>query len=163
MENRRGGLGPKNFGQRLRDIAQAFISICRWELVEQPLMNNQGTMAPKQAFRIEIIDELVLSDRVKPYYNGLLRWHVFLPDWRGRSVRSVLTPRIFLNRRLLPYARLSFSKKDSISLTNFEFELLLREPRKFEKYWKAKKRLSAGRTKTSDLDQGNLDLGGEKR
>lgn len=157
----KGGKGPKNFGQRLREIAQAFISICRWELVEQPLMRNQGTEAPKQAFRIEIIDELELSDRVKPYYNGLLRWHVFLPDWRGRSMRGVLTPRIFLNRRLLPYARLSFSKKDSISLTNNEFSMLLSQPKNFEKYWKAKKRsggLGGGGSK-QDRKQRRLDLG----
>lgn len=156
----KGGKGPANFGQRLREIAQAFISICRWELTEQPLMKNQETEAPKQAFRIEIIDELELPDKVKQYYNGLLRWHVFLPDWRGRSLRGVLTPRIFLNRRLLPYARLSFSKKDSISLSSSEFTMLLSQPKSFEKYWKAKKRgRGPGRNNPQDRNQRALDLG----
>jgi len=153
----RGGKGSKNFGHRLREIVQAFISVCRWELIEQPLMSNQGSKAPKQAFRIEIVDELQLPDNIKPYYNGLLRWHVFLPDWRGRSVRGVMTPRIFLNRRLIPYARLSFSQKDSISLTNSEFQMLLKEPGAFEKYWKKKKRLRDAHVAL----QPSLDFGGD--
>lgn len=153
----RGGKTTKNFGQHLRDIAQAFISVCRWELVDQPLMNNQGTKAPKQAFRIEIVDELSLPDNVLAYYHGLLRWHVFLPDRRGRSVRGIMTPRMFLNRRLIPFARLSFSSKDNISMRNDEFQLLLKEPKKFERYWKSKKRPQASRQQSSQADaQGNL-------
>lgn len=151
----KAGKGSKNFGHRLIEIAKAFIAVCRWELTEQPLMSNQGTQAPKQAFRIEIVDDLQLAENVHSYYHGLLRWHVFLPDWRGRSVRGVMTPRIFLNRRLIPFARLSFSGKDSISLTNLEFNSLLLEPRNFARYWKAKKR------KTKDSDgQSDLNLGG---
>lgn len=100
----KGGKGPKNFGHQLKEIAQAFISVCRWELMDQPLMRNQGSLAPKQAFRIEIVDELQLPEKLQTYYHGLLRWHVFLPDWRGRSVRGVMTPRLFLNKRLIPFA-----------------------------------------------------------
>lgn len=151
----KAGKGSKNFGHRLIEIAKAFISVCRWELIEQPLMNNQGSQAPKQAFRIEIVDDLQLAENVQTYYHGLLRWHVFLPDWRGRSVRGVMTPRIFLNRRLIPFARLSFSGKDSISLTNEEFNFLLLEPRNFLRFWKNKKR------KIKDSGgQGDLNLGG---
>lgn len=136
----RAGAGPRNFGRRLREIATTFIAVCRWELMEQPLMRNQKTESPKQAFRIEIVDALELPDKVQTYYHGLIRWHVFLPDWRGRSVRGVMTPRMFLNKRLLPYARLSFSGKDSISLTNAEFQSLLTAPSSFLSYWKNKKR-----------------------
>lgn len=155
----KGGKGPKNFGQRLKEIAQAFISICRWELMEQPLMPNQGGSAPKQAFRIEIVDDLQLPDKLQTYYHGLLRWHVFLPDWRGRSVRGAMTPRMFLNKRLIPFGRLSFSGKDSISLTNEEFQFLLKEPRKFEKYWKSRKRLHASGNNKPGSTQGQLKLG----
>ena len=120
-------------------------------------MSNQGSLAPKQAFRIEIVDDLQLDENVQTYYHGLLRWHVFLPDWRGRSVRGVMTPRMFLNRRLIPFARLSFSGKDSISLTNLEFQFLLREPKKFVTYWKKKKL-----KEKSSGGQSNLNLGRSK-
>lgn len=153
----KAGKGSKNFGHRLIEIAKAFIAVSRWELIAQPLMGNQGSSAPKQAFRIEIVDDLQLAENVQTYYHGLLRWHVFLPDWRGRSVRGVMTPRMFLNRRLIPFARLSFSGKDSISLTNSEFQFLLNEPRKFVRYWKNKKRKDKDSGGQSDLDLGGED------
>ena len=154
------GTTSKNFGTKLKDIVQAFIAICRWELIEQPLIQNQDRENPKQAFRIEIIDALELTEKTQLYYNGLLRWHVFLPDWRGRSVRGVMTPRIFLNQRLIPFARISFSKKDSISLSNKEFQQLLNEPKKFERYWKDKRRnLAKGKRPP---ESGQADLGFDK-
>lgn len=154
----RAGAGPKNFGRRLREIATTFIAVCRWELMEQPLMRNQKSESPKQAFRIEIVDALELPDKVQTYYHGLIRWHVFLPDWRGRSVRGVMTPRMFLNKRLLPYARLSFSGKDSISLTNAEFQSLLTSPSSFLNYWKNKKRKQSNAAARRGEAQSELKL-----
>lgn len=147
---RRRAATAKAFGKTLRNVAQAFISICRWELTSGPLMKNQTGIAPKQAFRIEVIDELELPKDLLTIYQGLIRWHVFMPDWRGRSVRGVMTPRIFLNRRLIPYGRLSFSSKDSISLTSMEFQQLLRHPTAFPKYWKSKRAGAVERARATD-------------
>ena len=151
-DNAKSGFLPKEIGAKLRDIAQAFIAVSRYELVSGQLIDNQGTIAPRQAIRIEIVDEFNLSDRARKIYQSLLRWHVFLPDWRGRSVRGFMVPRLFLNRRLIPYARLSFSGKDSISMRSEEFERMILDPQHFEKYWRSKIR----RQKTSDGGQMNL-------
>jgi len=139
------------YGGHLRDIAQAFINIARYELTKGNLVSNQGAMNPRQAFRIEIIDQLRLPDDVIDYYQGLIRWHIFLPDWRGKSVRGMLTPRLFLNRLLLPFANLTFSSHDNISLRNEEFVSLLRSPNSFLRYWNSKRT-----RKGKDPGTGNL-------
>ncbi len=153
-DDRKAGFMPKEIGAVLRDVAQAFIAVSRYELMEGQLIDNQGALAPRQAIRIEIVDEFNLSDRARKIYQALLRWHVFLPDWRGRSVRGFMVPRLFLNRRLIPYARLSFSGKDSISLRSEEFEHMLLAPQSFEKYWRGKAR--RGKDKNTD---GQIGLG----
>lgn len=67
-----------------------------------------------------------------------------------------MTPRLFLNKRLIPYARLSFSSKDSISLNSAEFQSLLAKPNGFLRYWKSKHRARrSGQTENSS-EQGNL-------
>lgn len=152
----RAGHLPKEVGAVLRNVAQAFIAVSRYELTEGSLIDNQGTQNPRQALRVEILDEFELGDRARKIYQALLRWHVFLPDWRGRSVRGFMVPRLFLNRRLVPYARLSFSGKDSISLRSEEFERLLLDPLHFERYWRGK---SKGRKAASgDVRQSQLKL-----
>lgn len=143
----KAGFLPKEIGAVLRNVAQAFIAVSRYELTEGSLIDNQGALNPRQALRVEILDEFSLGDRARKIYQALLRWHVFLPDRRGRSVRGFMVPRLFLNRRLVPYARLSFSGKDSISLRSKEFEGLLLDPLQFEKYWRAKNK---GRRGVSD-------------
>lgn len=154
------GYLPKEIGTVLRNVAQAFIAVSRYELTEGLLIDNQGALNPRQALRIEILDEFGLSDRARKIYQALLRWHVFLPDWRGRSVRGFMVPRLFLNRRLVPYARLSFSGKDSISLRSEEFEQMLLDPLHFERYWRKKaKKQSTG--SPSD-QQGELGWSDEK-
>jgi len=154
-DDRKTGFMPKEIGALLRDVAQAFIAVSRFELMEGQLIDNQGALVPRQAIRIEIIDEFNLNDRARKVYQALLRWHVFLPDWRGRSVRGFMVPRLFLNRRLIPYARLSFSGKDNISMRSAEFERLLLAPQTFEKYWRGKTRRKRG---NADNGQGGLGL-----
>jgi len=151
-DDRMAGFMPKEVGVALRDVAQAFIAVSRYELMEGQLIDNQGVLSPRQAIRIEIVNEFELNDRARKIYQALLRWHVFLPDWRGRSVRGFMVPRLFLNRRLIPYARLSFSGHDSISLRSEEFERLLLDPQNFEKYWRGKARKNKGK------DDGQLGL-----
>ncbi len=128
------------YGAHLRNIAQAFINVARHELTRGELVSNQGATNPRQAFRIEVVDRLRLPEDVLDYYQGLIRWHIFLPDWRGKSVRGMLTPRLFLNRLLIPFASLTFSSHDNISLNNQEFVELLRSPNEFLDYWRTKRR-----------------------
>ncbi|MDO9096690.1 MAG: hypothetical protein Q7U60_01000 [Candidatus Methanoperedens sp.] len=133
------------YGRHLKEIVDAFKDISRFELTTGPLVSNQGRQNPKQAFRLEIIDKFDLPNEVLQYYEGLVRWHIFLQDWRGKSVRGMMTPRLYLNRILIPYCKLTFSTHDNIQLTNMEFVELLKEPKKFLEYWKNKKRNSKKR------------------
>ena len=96
-------------------------------------------MNPKQAFRLEILDSFKVAEKLRRYHEGLVRYHVFLQDWRGKSQRGMLTPRLYLNRILLPYVTLTFSSHDHIQVTNAEFNLLLEKPTEFLSYWKKKK------------------------
>lgn len=127
------------FGNHLIKIVQAFVNISSYELTYGELITNQNNKNPKQAYRIEIIDKLELTDDVKDYYEGLVRWHLFLHDFRGKSVRGTVTPRLFLNRILIPNSQLTFSGHDNIHMNNLEFISLLREPDKFLNYWKHKR------------------------
>ena len=86
------------YGRHLRDIVEAFINVSRYELTTAAEVSNQGVYNPRQAFRIEVLDKFDLPDSVFDYYRGLVRWHIFLQDWRGKSVRGMLTPRLFMNR-----------------------------------------------------------------
>lgn len=137
-DGRSTGPGIK-FGAHLARIAEAFVQVARWELTNGKLVDNQGLKNPKQAFRIEIVDDLNLDGLGSDYYEGLIRWHVFLQDWRGKSVRGFMTPRLYLNRLILPFSNLTFSKHDNISMRNVEFIKLLKEPGDFLGYWKVKK------------------------
>jgi hypothetical protein len=147
----------ENYGRHLRDIVEAFIAVSRWELTQGELVSNQGTLNPKQAFRLEILDKFELPKTALPYYDGLVRWHVFLQDWRGKSARGMLTPRLFLNRILIPYANLSFSTHDNIGLTNEEFIMLLQSPKIFPQYWERKQRRAKKRP--SHENQSNIEFG----
>ncbi len=133
-------LGGK-FGNHLKDIVEAFINVSRYEMTQGNLVSNQGRQIPKQAFRIEILDKFELPEEISnSYYIGLTRWHIFFQDWRGKSVRGMLTPRLFLNRMLIPYTNLTFSSHDSLAFNNDEFIRLLADPKAFYVYWKKKRR-----------------------
>ena len=127
------------YGKHLRDIVEAFINVSRYELTTAAEVSNQGAYNPRQAFRIEVLDKFDLPASVIKYYRGLVRWHIFLQDWRGKSVRGMLTPRLFMNRVLIPFSNLTFSSHDNIHLTNQEFIDLLKEPESFLDKWVRKK------------------------
>jgi serine/threonine protein kinase len=140
------------YGTQLRKIAEAFIRISRYELTHGDLVSNQGRFNPRQAFRLEIPDAFELPPEAQKYYEGLVRWHIFLQDWRGKSVRGMITPRLYLNRILIPFAKLTFSTHDNIPLTNNQFISLLTSPGKFPREYararnesrKRSKRITAG-------------------
>jgi serine/threonine protein kinase len=139
----RGGaqkrLRGEEYGNHLKNIVEAFVNVSRFELNSSKLIDNQGALNPKQAFRLEILDSFKVAEKLRRYHEGLVRYHVFLQDWRGKSQRGMLTPRLYLNRILLPYVNLTFSSHDHIQLTNAEFNLLLEKPTSFLSYWKKKK------------------------
>lgn len=133
-----------NYGRHLLDIVQAFINVSRYELVKGKIIKNQDQLNPRQAFRLEIIDEMNLSNPALSHYKGLVRWHIFMQDWRGKSVRGVLTQRLYLNRVLIPYGQLTFSGKDNIQMTNEQFTRMLSRPKDFKRYWTKGKREHEG-------------------
>jgi hypothetical protein len=124
-----------NYGRHLLDIVQAFLNVSRHELTKGKIIKNQRQRNPRQAFRLEIIDEMDLTNSALRDYKGLVRWHIFMQDWRGKSVRGVLTQRLYLNRVLIPYGQLTFSSKDNIQMTNEQFTRMLTRPRDFIRYW----------------------------
>lgn len=130
----------ERYGTHLKDIVETFVNISQYELTKGTLVSNEGRMNPKQAFRLEIIDKFDLPDNAFKYYEGLVRWHIFLQDWRGKSVRGMITPRLYLNRILIPFCNLTFSSHDHIQLKNEEFVKLLTEPKAFFEYWKKKRK-----------------------
>ncbi|MBU0576909.1 hypothetical protein KJ654_04625 [Patescibacteria group bacterium] len=148
----------QQYGTHLKDIVEAFVHVSRYELTKGDLVGNQGRLNPKQAFRLEIIDKFELPDDTKPYLEGLVRWHIFLQDWRGKSVRGMITPRLYLNRILIPFCNLTFSIHDHIQLTNEEFIDLLKNPKKFPGYWH-KKREEEKQRKKNRPHEGQLSLG----
>lgn len=144
-------LGGK-YGTHLKDIVEAFVNVSRYEMTRGNLVSNHPRKLPKQAFRIEILDKFELKDESSmSFYQGLTRWHIFLQDWRGKSVRGMLTPRLFLNRLLIPYTYLTFSSHDSIALNNDEIVKLLNEPTKFYEYWKKKRKEKPKETNSPNL------------
>ncbi|MBI4659111.1 MAG: protein kinase [Verrucomicrobia bacterium] len=140
----------EKFGNHLKSIVEAFIGVARYELLEGPPLSNQGRENPRQAFRIEVVDSFEPDRRVRGYLEGLVRYHIFLQDWRGKSQRGMLTPRLYLNRMFLPYGGLTLSSHDHIQLTNCELMQLLEWPTRFLDYWKRKRSQQAGRKKHRD-------------
>ncbi len=129
----------EKYGTKLRNIAEAFVNVSRYELTRGQLISNQGRMNPRQAFRLEIVDKFELTDNATRYLDGLIRWHIFLQDWRGKSIRGMITPRLYLNRILVPFCKLTFSSHDNIPFSNSDFISLLTNPTQFPAYWKRKR------------------------
>ncbi|MBI4651733.1 hypothetical protein HY745_10715 [Candidatus Desantisbacteria bacterium] len=144
------------YGTHLKDIVETFISISRFELIKGNMVKNEDRENPKQAFRLEIIDKFELSGQVFDYFEGLVRWHLFLQDWRGKSVRGMITPRLYLNRVLIPFANLTFSGHDNIQLRNDEFISLLEKPKEFMSYWIGKR--NEKRMKRQQIEQQQLEI-----
>lgn len=124
--------GIPKVGERLVEIVQAFGSIAHSHLrfIDSKNVSNSP---PKQATRIEPYEPLNLNPEAKDLYNELLRYSVFLEDFRGKSRRGLIVPRLYLRRFLIPHFNLTFSKRDSIELEPSEFELFLLNPSVMEK------------------------------
>lgn len=128
-------LSDRSFGERLVQIAKAFQAIAEYEL-EHKTSKNQNLFPPKQARKIEITDVThELPKDISSVYSGMLRYGLFIRDYRGKSVRGKAVPRLFLRSILIPFFTLTFSKRDHITLNWDDFCELLRNPEAFAKFW----------------------------
>jgi hypothetical protein len=55
-----------------------------------------------------------------------------MEDFRGKSRRGKVVPRLYLRRFLIPHFNLTFSMRDSVELEPAEFEVFLLDPTRFE-------------------------------
>jgi hypothetical protein len=123
--------GQRSFGSHLVEIAKAFQEISSYFLVNRNSRNVNIT-PPKQARRIEITSVEYLEGELYDYYRGILRYGVFIRDYKGKSIRGKVVPRLYLRGLLIPSFRLSFSKRDSITMNWEEFCFFLKDPKSFK-------------------------------
>ncbi len=119
-------------GERLVQIVTAFGNVAHSYLRFRNSKDRKGN-PPYLASRIEPIEELNFCGEAKKYYEQLLRYSLFIEDPRGKSITGRVVPRLYLRRALLPHFNLAFSKRDSIRLSKEDFELLLLNPKEFER------------------------------
>jgi len=128
-----------SWGKHLVKVAEAFKDIALHEMRTRT-GGRKGRNEPKQAFRIEPVDEFSLDGIEKEIYDDLIRYGVFLRDDRGKSIRGAIIPRLYLRRLLIPYCTLTFSKVDNIALNSFALRQLLLHPKTFPQSWKRDRR-----------------------
>lgn len=119
------------YGDKLVSIATAFGIVANSYLKFRD-SGNEGGNPPWQASRIEPHEALLLTVPAQNLYDELLRYSVFIVDYRGKSRRGKTVPRLCLRRFLIPYFNLTFSNRDSIPLEPADVELLLTCPERFE-------------------------------
>ncbi len=125
----------RSYGEHLQKIADAFHQIAAYDL-QNKTSKNVANIRPKQARRIEIADvSQDLPSELLPYYRGMIRYGLFIRDWRGKSARGKAVPRLYLRSILIPFYTLSFSKRDAITMEWPEFCEFLRNPREFAVGW----------------------------
>lgn len=123
--------GIPRCGEELVAIVEAFGNVAHSHLRFLNSKNQVGN-PPKQASRIEPYEPFALSEKAQRLYDELLRYSVFIEDFRGKSRRGNLVPRLYLRRFLVPHFNLTFSTRDSIELEPEEFEAFLLRPKAFE-------------------------------
>lgn len=135
--------GIPQCGEQLVAIVEAFGSVANSHLKFLDSKNEAGR-PPKQATRIEPYELFALGEKAQKLYDELLRYSVFIEDFRGKSRRANIVPRLYLRRFLIPHFNLTFSTRDSIELEAAEFETFLLEPKKFEQNLRLKNAEDAG-------------------
>lgn len=121
------------YGAHLFDIVTTFQEIAYYNL-KNKTSKNQSSNPPKQARKIELVTANgELDEQAREYYRGLIRYGVFIQDYRAKSIRGTAAIRLYIRSLLIPYGRLTFSKRDSISLEWSDFNKLLLNPKGFKK------------------------------
>jgi hypothetical protein len=118
-------------GDQLVAIVTAFGNVAHSYLKFRNSRNEAGN-PPHQASRIEPYEPFTLSEEAQRLYDELLRYSVFIEDFRGKSRRGKVVPRLYLRRFLIPHFNLTFSMRDSVELEPTEFERFLLHPADFE-------------------------------
>lgn len=129
----------KTYGSHLMEIVTAFQEMSYYDLKTKN-SKNEGTNPPKQARKIELTSICGnWKEDAEDYYKGLIRYGVFIQDYRAKSVRGTAAQRLFLRSLLIPYCRITFSKRDSIMMDWDDFNEFLLRPREFAKKYMVKK------------------------
>lgn len=150
---------PK-WGPKLAEIVTAFGNVAHSYIKYETSSNNTGR-PPHQASRMEPYEALRLSTESEELLHELLRYSVFIEDPRGKSRRGEIVPRFYLRRYLIPHLRLTFSLRDSLQLENHEIEMLLTDPRGFERRARLKSAEDAERRRRR-RESGGTDAGGRQ-
>lgn len=128
----------KTYGEHLFDIVMAVQEMAYFDL-QNKNSKNQDRVPPKQVRKIELTSANgELSEEARDYYRGLIRYGVFVQDHRAKSVRGTVATRLYIRSLLIPYCRVTFSKRDCITLDWEEFEKLLLTPNDFKAEYKKK-------------------------
>ncbi|MCL2312956.1 MAG: protein kinase, partial [Firmicutes bacterium] len=91
------------YAKHLVDIVKSFQEITSFEL-KTKTSKNQNNITIKKARRIEITNvDKDIPVEIVPYYRGLIRYGIFIRDYRGKSVRGKVVPRLVLKGSLIPY------------------------------------------------------------
>ena len=150
--------GSCEYGDQLVAIVTAFGKVAN-SYLHHRRSKNETASPPWQACRVEPYEQLNMGKDAKKLYDELLRYSVFIQDFRGKSRRGDVVPRLFLRRFLIPHFNLTFSSRDSIQLEPSDFELMLLDPAKFEKAFRKKDGNDTAKNNTDGDDNGQLPLG----
>lgn len=120
----------ETYGEHLRQIVSAFQKIAYHDLKTKN-SKNQGSNPPKQARKIELTSSGILGEEAEAYYKGLIRYGIFIQDYRAKSVRGTAARRLYLRSMLIPYFRITFSRRDCITMDWESFERFLLNPEDF--------------------------------
>lgn len=145
---------PRN-GQKLADIVTAFGTVAHSYLIHENSGNQTG-LPPHQASRIEPYEPLRLTEEARELLEELLRYSIFIEDPRGKSRRGKIVPRLYLRRYLVPHFQLTFSRRDSLLLENWEVETMLCRPIDFENDKRLRSKADAVRRRGRDPSQRRL-------
>ena len=146
--------GIPQWGEQLVSIVEAFGNVSASHLKYLDSKNEDGA-PPKQASRIEPYESLSLSSSAQKLYDELLRYSVFIEDFRGKSRRGNVVPRLYLRRFLIPHFNLTFSMRDSIELEPADFEAFLLNPKAFEQKLRLKSPDDAKRFEKQQVEAEN--------
>jgi hypothetical protein len=154
--------GVPKCGVKLVAIVEAFGNVANSHLKFLLSKNEEGSPS-KQATRIEPYKPFALSEEAQRLYDELLRYSVFIEDFRGKSRRGSVVPRLYLRRFLIPHFNLTFSTRDSIELEPADFEKFLMAPEDFDQKFRLKSADDAKRfekQQSEAKDQLSLELDG---
>jgi serine/threonine protein kinase len=145
-------------GKAITKVVEAFGNVAASYLKHKTSKNGENN-PPYQAARIELHTWPNLQNPQKSIYDDLLRYSVFIQDPRGKSIRGVVVPRLYMRRFLIPHFNLTFSGRDSIRMTEKDLLIILSSPDAYEKDKRITSKKDDGtkiKSHQPDLDFGDL-------